>query len=255
MRFIKPVSCIVVGLLITVLLGYVVCLPKAAHGDSVQFSGNDPAPSSYYYGTASTDNANAGSSIVSVNVVSMASTIGTPAACAQRSAIDLFAKGTDGALWWEHWDGQVWGTWKSLGGVLTSDPAATSSATGHIDVFVRGSDNALWEKTTTNGGSSWSTWTSIGGTIPSGTSPAASAQGSRLDVFVRGTDGALWHKWYTGTSWSGWQSLGGILTSSPAATSPSSGVIDVVVRGSDGALWEKSSLSSGWSGWTSIGGL
>jgi hypothetical protein len=49
---------------------------------------------------------------------------------------------------------------------------------------------------------------------------------------------------YTGSSWSGWQSLSGKLTSSPAATSPASGVIDVFVRGSDGAVWETSYLSS-----------
>ena len=61
---------------------------------------------------------------------------------------------------------------------------------------------------------------------------------SRLDVFVEGTDGALYQKTWTGSSWSSWQSLGGKLTSSPAATSPASGVFDVFVRGTDGALWE-----------------
>ena len=255
MRFIKPVSCIVVGLLITVLLGYVVCLPKAAHGDSVQFSGNDPAPSSYYYGTASTDNANAGSSIVSVNVVSMASTIGTPAACAQRSAIDLFAKGTDGALWWEHWDGQVWGTWKSLGGVLTSDPAATSSATGHIDVFVRGSDGLLWVKNTTNGGTSWSNWHKIGGQLASGTGPAVCAPtANSLSVFVKGTDHALWYTSSQWLEWSAWTSVGGQLTLSPAAISGSASTIDVFVCGSDGGLWQKSYYSSAWGPWRAVGG-
>jgi hypothetical protein len=114
-----------------------------------------------------------------------------------------------------------------------------------IDVFVRGSDGVLWTRTTTNGGASWNSWHSIGGQTPSGTGPAVCSQGSGLDVFVQGTDSALWHKSYTGSSWSGWQSLGGKLTSSPAATSPSSGVIDVFVRGSDGVLWEKFYLSGG----------
>jgi hypothetical protein len=41
----------------------------------------------------------------------------------------------------------------------------------------------------------------------------------------------------TGSTWSSWENLGGYLTSSPAATSPASGVIDVFVRGGDGALW------------------
>ena len=198
-----------------------------------------------------------GSANVQAPTLVGASVGGAPAVCApDANSLALFARGTDGALWYEHWDGTTWSVSMSLGGVLTSDPAATSSATGHIDVCVRGSDNALWQKTTTNGGSSWSAWTSLGGQIPSGTGPAVCAQGSRLDVFVQGTDGALWHKWYTGTSWSGWQSLSGKLTSSPAATSPASGVIDVCVRGSDNALWQKTTTNGGssWSAWTSLGG-
>jgi hypothetical protein len=196
-----------------------------------------------------------GSANVQAPTLVGASVGGAPAVCApDANSLALFARGTDGALWYEHWDGTTWSVSMSLGGVLTSDPAATSNATGHIDVCVRGSDNALWEKTTTNGGSSWSAWTSLGGQIPSGTGPAVCAQGSRLDVFVQGTDGALWHKWCIGTSWSGWQSLSGKLTSSPAATSPASGVIDVCVRGSDNALWEKT-YNGVWSGWTSIGGM
>jgi hypothetical protein len=51
-------------------------------------------------------------------------------------------------------------------------------------------------------------------------------------------NGALYHQGYNG-AWSGWESLGGYLTSSPAAASPTSGVIDVFVRGGDSALWQK----------------
>jgi peroxiredoxin len=79
-------------------------------------------------------------------------------------------------------------------------------------------------------------------------------EGGSVHLFVQGTDGALWHKSYTGTSWSGWQSLGGVLTSSPAATSPGSGLIDVFARGSDGALWYKDWNGAAWSGWISLGG-
>jgi hypothetical protein len=45
-----------------------------------------------------------------------------------------------------------------------------------------------------------------------------------------------------------------VLTSSPAATSQSTGIIDVFVRGSDGALWHKH-YESGWSAWESLGGM
>ena len=175
-----------------------------------------------------------------------------PAADAQSlNSLDVFAQGTDHVLYYTHWNGATWSAWKSLGGALTSSPAATSPGNGAIDVFVRGTDGAIWERTTTNGGTTWSAWTSLGGQLASGTGPAACSQGSRLDVFAEGTNGALYQKTSTG-SWSGWTSLGGALTSSPAATSPTSGVIDVFVRGTDNALWEKT-YSGGWSGWTSIG--
>jgi hypothetical protein len=82
------------------------------------------------------------------NVQTLKSTIDAlegraPAASAQNAnSLDLFAKGTDGALWWKHWTGTTWTASTSLGGVLTSPPAATSPSTGVIDVFARGSDGA-----------------------------------------------------------------------------------------------------------------
>jgi hypothetical protein len=162
-----------------------------------------------------------------------------PAADAQNaSSLDVFVQGTDHVPYYTHWDGTTWSAWKSLGGTLTSSPAATSPANGVIDVFVRGTDGAIWERTTTNGGATWSNWASLGGQLASGTGPAASSQGSRLDVFAEGANGTLYQKTSTG-SWSGWISLGGALTSSPAATSPTSGVIDAFVRGTDGAIWER----------------
>ena len=179
-----------------------------------------------------------------------------PAVCAQNAnSLDLFVQGTDGALWHKSYTGSSWSGWQSLGGKLTSSPAATSPTSGVIDVFVRGTDGAIWERTTTNGGTTWSNWASLGGQLASGTGPAASSQGSRLDVFAEGTDGALYQKTSTG-SWSGWINLGGALTSSPAATSPANGSIDVFVRGTDGAIWERTTTNGGttWSNWASLGG-
>ena len=178
-----------------------------------------------------------------------------PAACAKGNNLAVFVEGADNALYWKHWDGATWSTWGSLGGNLTSSPAATSPANGVIDVFARGTDGALWSKSTTNGGASWSSWHSIGGQLASGTGPAADAQNANsLDVFIRGTDNTLWHKSLQGSTWSTWGSLGGNLTSSPAATSPANGVIDVFARGTDGALWQKT-YNNGWSGWTSVGAM
>lgn len=40
----------------------------------------------------------------------------------------------------------TWSGWESLGGTLTSAPAAVSWGPNRIDVFVKGTDNALWHK-------------------------------------------------------------------------------------------------------------
>ena len=167
----------------------------------------------------------------------------------------LFVKGADNYLYWKQLNSTTgWTGWQSLGGILTSDPAATSRNTGGITVFARGSDGAVWYRDYVGG--SWGNWVSIGGQIPVGTGPAVSSWGAgRLDVFARGTDGAVWHKSYdTATSWSSWQSLGGILTSSPAATSRNTGGITVFARGSDGAVWYRDYVGGSWGNWVSIGG-
>ena len=91
-------------------------------------------------------------------------------------------------------------------------------------------------------------------TTPVASAPAACAKGNNLAVFVEGADNALYWKHWDGTTWSAWGSLGGNLTSSPAATSPATGVIDVFARGTDGTLWQKT-YNNGWSGWTSVGAM
>ena len=144
-------------------------------------------------------------------------------------------------------------SWRSLGGVLTSSPAATSSASGVLDVYGRGSNGALWQREYS--GNAWGSWNSLGGQLASGTGPAACSWGSgRLDVFVQGTDGVLYQKTWAGSSWSGWKSLSGELASSPAATSPASGVIGVFVRGTDNILYQRT-YNGVWSGWASAGGI
>ncbi len=124
--------------------------------------------------------------------------------------------------------GRGWSSWESLGGILTSAPAAVSWGPNRIDVFVRGTDNALWHIWWD--GNRWSSWESLGGMLTS--SPGVSSwQPNRLDVFVRGTDNALWHIWWDGNRWSSWESLGGSLTSGPAAVSWGPNRIDVFARG------------------------
>jgi GH25 family lysozyme M1 (1,4-beta-N-acetylmuramidase) len=141
--------------------------------------------------------------------------------------------------------------WGSLGGTLTSGPAAASWAPDRLDLFVRGTDGALWHKWSSNG--QWSGYESLGGAIASGTGPAAvSWSPDRIDVLVQGTDGQLWHKWWSG-GWSAWEPLGCALTSSPAVASWAWGRLDVLARGTDGSVWHLW-YAGGWSRWEPLGG-
>jgi hypothetical protein len=171
------------------------------------------------------------------------------ASSSSQNTVNLFARSYDLSLIYKSFN-NTWSNWQSLGGILSSAPAATSSANGKLNVFVRGSDNALWYKTSTNG--VWSDWQSLGGALSS--APAvASWGGDRLDVFVRGTDNALWHLYFDG-SWSAWESLGGVLSSSPSVASWGNGRLDVFARATDNALWHLY-FDGSWSAWESLGGV
>ena len=184
-----------------------------------------------------------------------------PSACSWGTGrLDVFVNGTDGTLWHKWWDASKWWNWESLGGKLTSGPGATATVDKEIGVFVRGTDGGLYYKHWD--GTVWSGWASLGGQIYAGTSPAATNWGpTRIDWFVMGTDQQLWHSWQSSGKTSGYESLGGTLTSSPGATSRSTGTIDVFVRGGStdfAILWQKSyggQYTGGWSDWMLIGGV
>jgi len=143
------------------------------------------------------------------------------------------------------------GPWTSLGGGLTSSPAASSWSAGRADVFVRGTDNALYHSTWN--GSALSAWSSLGGALTSG--PAAVSWGpNRIDVFARGSNSALYHRVWAG-AWYGWESLGGALTSGPAVASWGTGRLDVFARGTDNGLWHRFWDGQRWSSWESLGGV
>jgi len=53
--------------------------------------------------------------------------------------LELFVRGTDGALWrrWQTAPNGGWSNWASEGGVLTSNIAVAQNADGRLEVFVR----------------------------------------------------------------------------------------------------------------------
>jgi hypothetical protein len=145
--------------------------------------------------------------------------------------------------------------WVSLGGYLTSSPAAVTAG-GSDDVFVKGTDSGIWR-------AQWNGVTS-GGWVPGGgiltADPAAvSLAPGVTKVAVRGTDRGLWLSTWNGSTFSSWTPMGGILTSAPTADvrAGSPGSIDLFVRGTDNGLWRRWSDDGGvtWSNWLPLGGI
>ncbi|GCE30563.1 hypothetical protein KDA_60470 [Dictyobacter alpinus] len=161
--------------------------------------------------------------------------------------LDLFVRGTDGALWQRHYDGS-WHPWTQALAGMTFDPTVTSWGAGRFDVFARGVDNTL-QHSWYDG--SWHPWESLGGALTS--DPTAVSWGpNRLDIFARSVDNALWHKAFDGT-WHDWERLDGVLLSSPSAATWGPNRLDVFVRGSDSALWHRG-FDGSWHDWESLGG-
>ena len=174
------------------------------------------------------------------------------AVCWGKNRIDIFARGTDNALYHKWWDGNQWGGWESLGGVITSDPVAVSWGPNRLDVFAKGTDGAMYHRWWD--GNHWGGWESLGGVITSNIT-AVSWGVNRLDLFARGTDGAMYHKWWDGSHWGGWESLGGIITSDPVAVSWGPNRLDVFAKGTDGAMYHRWWDGNHWGGWESLGGI
>jgi acylphosphatase len=186
--------------------------------------------------------------------------------------LEVFARGTDNALWTitqTPFPGGLYlpTTWTHLapGSAITGGPVVGVNADGRLEVFARGTDNALWHiwQTAPDGG--WSGWASLGGSLindPAAVRHAAAVARNadgRLEVFTRGTDNALWHRWQTtrGGSWSGWARLaaGVLFEGEPVAGRNADGRLQVFVQRTDFTLWTMTQTAPGsstWSAWTPL---
>jgi Uncharacterized protein conserved in bacteria (DUF2334) len=176
-----------------------------------------------------------------------------------NGAINLYVRGSDGALWSKQLSGGVWGDWSKIGGQLLAGtgPAAYSVGSDRIGWFVTGTDHALYHMWLDAAGNVHG-WEKLGGYLTS--SPGATSRPSgAIDVFVRGGDNALWWRSYESSSdaWGAWSSVGGLIASGtgPAACAKDANSLDVFVQGSNNALWHRSLQGSSWSAWESLGGV
>ena len=176
------------------------------------------------------------------------------AAAEPADAMAAFVRGTDNAVYWNYLQaGSGWTGWSSLGGFVTSDPAATSWGAGNFAVFARGTDNQIWWNR--REGTAWTGWQAVGGYATSGPAVASTGAG-RIDLVVRGIDNGLYHNRYVhGSGWTGFAPVGGTASSDPALVATDGGRLDLVVRGIDGAtMWHNVWNGSEWIGFAPVPG-
>ena len=165
--------------------------------------------------------------------------------------LDVFARGTDKALWHRWYDNNAWSRWESLGGRAGVGSCRRFVGT-RPDRRVRLRHGQRLEARLVRrqlvcvGIVGWCAHLRSGGQLLGPRSGWTS--------LLAGTDNALKHLWYDG-NWSAWESFGrDALASDPAAVSWARGRIDVFVRGTDNALkhvW----YDGNWSAWEPLGGV
>ncbi|WP_255947839.1 glycoside hydrolase [Streptomyces odontomachi] len=172
--------------------------------------------------------------------------------------VDAFGRAADGSVSANvNTPGSGWSGWTSLGGDLTSDPAAIRYG-DRIEVFGRAADGSVTTDTKASGGG-WSGWTSLGGELagdPVAIDYHTQQSGDQIELFGRAPDGSVSTAVYTpGSGWSGWSSLAGSLTGDPTVIQFGS-QLELFGRAPDGSTsYNVFTPGKGWSGWASLGGV
>lgn len=151
----------------------------------------------------------------------------------------------------------AWSDWETLGGHITSAPAAVSVSAGVFDVFARWEDGSMkqihYPQTYTIGRppvvrsyEGWSAWKAHGGALISAPAASRAGTGTGIHVYARGTDGELYQRNMSPFGWSDWQKPGfrlasdGALAGDPSSVAfPGESCDHVVSRTASNMLWHK----------------
>lgn len=134
---------------------------------------------------------------------------------ATTADIHVFALGSNGELFDNHWNGVQWG-WEDRGApstvTLSSDPAAVaySAVPGAVYAFVRGADGHLYDTVLASGQWRWEDLGTPPNTTAAGRPDAVwygATEFTQLATFVRGADGHLYAAYLASGHWT-WVDLG-----------------------------------------------
>jgi hypothetical protein len=176
-------------------------------------------------------------------------TLARPTAVLFNGALNVFAKGNDGQIYTQYWNGTGWTGFSSIGVGMASDPAVIVGGSA-LNVFVRARDGQIYAKY--NDGSGWSGWASLGATVMKG-NPKVVQYAGELDVFALGADGRPYkNTWQPIPGWGGWSVLSNYMDSSPAAVAYGN-ELDVIMRGTNNSIYRNAWNGSAWGGFGDLG--
>ncbi len=179
--------------------------------------------------------------------------------------LDLFATGTDGAVWSSWWEATPgWQPWFLIHPEVKMQPGATVSALWrssetHLDLFATGTDGAVWS-TWWEGTPGWQPWFLIHPEVKMQPGASVSAlwrsNDTHLDLFATGTDGAVWSSfWESQPGWQPWFLIHPEIKMQPGASvsalwRSNDTHLDLFASGTDGAVWSSYWESQpGWQSW------
>lgn len=187
---------------------------------------------------------------------------GGQGAAALAGRIDLFARGTDNALWHRWWDlGSPWTCWQSLRGDLASAPAVASHDPNVVHLNALGGDGRIQDRSFLNSGGlsgGWSNWSDLGAQRFV-SAPAIESWGpGHLEIFALDETQKIQHKWYRfgGGGWSAWYGFTGEqkFQGAPAAAAYQKDRLHLFARGIDNKMYQRYQTSPGvWGGWETMG--
>jgi hypothetical protein len=166
--------------------------------------------------------------------------------------LDVFAVGTDNALYHKWRDSGTWSGWERFDAYCLGAPAAVSWGPNRLDVFVVGSDHQvyhLWFD-----GNRWNGWESFGGNALYGVA-ASSSQPNQLSVYTVGTDHNIYSRFWDGKIWTGWQKVDSFSMSAPAAVGYAPDSLLLACVGTGNNLYWNDYYNSTYHGWNSLGPL
>jgi hypothetical protein len=176
--------------------------------------------------------------------------------------VQIFARGTDRAVFTNTRTNGVWSGWTSLGGFITSNITAVWTfppgfGEAAIRLLVRGADHRVY--TMLIFANRTTPWTPVGDVqITSNVAtvnPGDSALFGGNEFYVRGTDNSLRAYDFNRNEWA---NLGGIITSDISVVQLFAFATHIYVRGADNALYVNRRESTGsfnYSGFQSLGGV